>query len=241
MAEAAATAKRPRRVSESDHETQEELLAEAEATLPPPGHARDETRKERADALEAEIDRISNAIVQGTVDASKMAQMDELTGQLDGLDVSNRQPGFEYGWVSKNNYGNNHFQKARMEGWEVVQGDDPEALELRGTDRVTPGGPPDSTRHLGDVILMRISRERYVILQARQRARTMQLHSAADSRLVSLAHSLRDKGVIIRPFDLDAGRASGPGQAYPSGQAAMGRLDRAMRTGELPGLHIQQN
>lgn len=232
-------AERVRKVSASDTDAIAELEEAAHADLPPPGYAREETQKERADKLQRQIEETANLIIQGAVDPSKMEIFDEIANQSAYLQVSNRQSGFEYGWISKNNYGNNHFQKAQLEGWVVVQGDDLEAVELKGTTRLQAGGPPDSTRQLGDVILMRIPEERYIALKAREWARSQQLQTASDSRLQGLAHSLRDKGVIIRPFDINAGAPSGTEQNL-SRQDAMKMLDKGLRAGNLPGMHIKQ-
>jgi hypothetical protein len=134
-------------------------------TLPPNGDARREELKRRSDALRQAADEMAAAAGIESIDPSKLQPENEIAQHFNPathmLDVSKRQPGYEYRWESANPRLNGvAITMAKNLGWELVVGNDPEAREHREV---------DGTRRVGDAILMRIRTERYVSLQARQR------------------------------------------------------------------------
>lgn len=219
---------------QTENMTQEQLDAAAEAAqadLPEAGHERREALKRREDNLQAEVDRMARKMISGTVDPKALEVVNEIAGKTQYLSVSNAQPGKVYAWVSTRAHGH-HIQALKPLGWEVVQGKDPEALELKGQD----GG---TTRQLGDVILMRIDRDRYIVLKAREQARTRQIQQSSAAGLIEMGERHRDKGFIVRPWGMDT--MEGP-EIQPQRlgrKQAMKMVDKALRRGTVPGMIIQ--
>lgn len=220
---------------------QPELEEKAASSLPPAGHQRREDMLKRQDILQAEAERIASQMQAGTVDPRNLEIANEIASRTQYLSVTNADPAFVYGWVSKNRHGQ-HVQAMKQYGWITVQGDDPEALELKGTDRGM-GTMPGTTRELGDVVLMKIPRERYVVLKALEVAKTRQLQKASTAALLDLADKHRKDGFIVRPFRMEDpdGDLSGPEikpRRFTSKKKAMEMIDNALRDGTVPGMEI---
>jgi hypothetical protein len=66
------------------------------------------------------------------------------------MSPSNPKTGYDYCRVFNGNYAY-EISEAKMFGWEVVSGDDPEDIDHK---------MPDGTRQIGDTTLMRISKTR---------------------------------------------------------------------------------
>lgn len=190
---------RPKTIKASDTEAMEAAQQAAAAELPPAGHERDEFMRRRQDQLDMEIERVSEQIVQGTVDASKMEVINEIAAHTQYLSVSNPNPERAYTWVSRNRH-SQHIQLMRSLGWQVIQGHDEEAVELKGAH----GATGDSTRQLGDVILMWMPRDRYVVMRGMQLAQTkshMQAAPLAD--LLDMAQAHRGN-VEVKAYKMDS-------------------------------------
>lgn len=237
-------------VRSNETEKMEDLAEEAHAELPPPGHERREALKQRGENLQQRIEKIGQSIVLNNIDPKMLAIMREIQARTSYLTVSNKKEGFVYAWVSKNNW-NNHRQRLEAVGYEVVQGDDPEAIELKGTSGIAAGtGTPDTTRQLGDVILMRIKEEYYLAQKAREHARTLQMQVASASTLIQMAAPYQHRGISVKA-DPRAAHAMGadlmPGikpRRFSSKRAQMLGLyqdhhfDQAIREGTLPGMEV---
>lgn len=245
--------KQSQRIVRNDEpERMEEMAREAHAELPPPGDARREALRAREESLQERIEKIGQSIVLNNIDPQVLARINEIQARTQYLDVSNRQPGYVYGWQTKNRW-QDHRARAEAIGWEVVQGDDPEAIELKGTDGIAAGtGTPDTTRQLGDVILMRIKEEYYLAQKGREHARTLQMQVASASTLLSMAAPYMDRGIMVKA-DPRAAHAMGADlmprvrpRRFSSKRAQMLGLwnqhhfDQAIREGTLPGLEIEQ-
>lgn len=240
---------RPKTVQSGDLEGQEQAALEAEETLPPAGHARREEVKRRGESLQAEIERQAANLIMGRLDPKALKVHNEIASRTQYMHVSNADPNCKYAWISKNNH-SQHIRALEQQGWRTVQGDDPEALELKGTSGVASGtGTPDSTRQIGDVILMKVPKDVYVALQARKHARTIQLQQSSASDLLSLADRYR-KYVKLRTVEgaPDMGQNfEGPPiqpQRFSSNpaarRAALDKLDAHLRAGDVPGMELQQ-
>src|SRR5579872_6467381 len=123
------------------------------ATLPPAGHARRETLKQRKDNLEQIGEETFKSAEVEAANPDAYAIDRELASHFDELTVSEAHPGYVYIWVNydtpTNMRGKMVREKLAQRGWEIVTGDDPEARELRDV---------TGNRRLGDVILMRIKK-----------------------------------------------------------------------------------
>lgn len=217
----------------TDDVTQEqydEAVQQAEATLPPPGHERREELKEREESLQQQIDRMANKLLSGQLDAKALEIENEIASKTQYLSVANARPEYVYAWVSKNRH-QQHIQALRPLGWEVVQGDDPEAMELKGQD----GG---TTRQLGDVILMRIHRDRYIVIKAKEQAQTRHIQRASAAGLVELGDKYRNKGFIVRPWGMDSMEGPDINPQAMSRKQAMKMVEKHLKAGTVPGMYV---
>lgn len=223
---------RPKITNNSDVEAQAELEAQAAAELPEAGHERREVLKRRQETLEEQIARLSDKMLRGTIDAKELEICNEIASKTQYLAVSGARPDYVYGWISTNRYGQ-HVQAAKAQGWEVVQGDDDEALELKGMD----GG---TTRQLGDVILMKIKKDIYIVLKAQEQAKTRRIQQNSAGTLAEMGDRYRDHGFSVKPYRMDSlqGPEVRPGR-ISTRHAAMQQLDTHLRNGSVPGMEIQ--
>lgn len=222
---------RPKTVGESDIQAQEELMEQAVETLPEPGHERREVLKRRQATLEEQIARLSEKMLHGTIDAKELEIVNEIASKTQFLAVSGAQSDYVYAWVSKNRY-SQHIQSAKAQGWETVQGNDPEALELKGMDGST-------TRQLGDVILMRIKKDIYIVLKAQEQAKTKRIQQNSASTLVDLGDKYSRYGFSVRPHGMNS--FEGPeirSRRLSSHSTAIQQLDADLRAGTLPGYEL---
>lgn len=241
-------AEKPKTVRASDTEAQEEAAEKAHAELPPAGHERREVLKRRDDALQRAIEANAAKIIMGKLDANMLELDNDISSRISYMNVTNADPNYKYAWISKNNYGT-HIRRLELLGWRKVQGDDPECLELKGSEGSRAGtGTPDTTRQNGDVILMKIPLDRYIAIQAREHARTIQLHQSSASELLSLADRYR-KFVKLRTVEGAENMGEnfeGPPiqprqfSANPyARRAALEKLDQHLRAGNVPGMEMR--
>ena len=201
-----------------------------EPTLPPAGDARRDELKRRDDALaEAAETRAAEAGVSAVNPAAFRVESD-LAQHFNELDVTAQDPAYAYCWVNSGHF--MRFVKMKLaQGWEVVQGDMPEAIELKGMGA-------DTTRRLGDVILMRIQKDRKLLLDRQERAHRRAVESGVTSTLDELGEKYRDKGVIIHT-NMDA---ANPRLLKTMAQRAQARsiagrtTDHLIREGRMPGV-----
>ena len=224
-------ATKPHTVNASDTAKQEELAKAAAASLPEEGHARREAIKRREETLEMQIARLSDKILNGTIDAKELEIVNEIANKTQFLNVSGAKPGYVYSWASKNRHGQ-HIQALKNLGWETVQGDDPEALELKGMD----GG---TTRQLGDVMLMRIKQDIYIVLKAQEQAKTRRTQQNSASTLIELGDRYRDKGFSVRPHEMDTFDGPPIRSNRLTSKRSSQSLDSQLRNGTVPGMEIR--
>lgn len=222
---------RPKQVDSSDTEAQEQLAQQAAQELPEPGHERREALKRREATLEQQIARLSEKILRGSIDTKELEIVNELASKTQYLSVSGARPEFVYSWVSKNRHGQ-HIQTLKAQGWETVQGDDPEALELKGMDGST-------TRQLGDVILMRIKKDIYIVLKAQEQVKTRRQQQNSASTLAEMGDKYRSLGFNVSPYKMNS--LAGPdihSHRLSRGGTALQQLDAQLRDGTVPGMEI---
>jgi len=176
--------------------TAEQAVNATADPLPPPGFARDEEKRRRAEALRAAADVLDPD--HGTVDPSVFDVENEIgqyadAGQgLDGSEVSGALDEYVYHWEQAdihNKWGGVWVTQAKSIGWEVVSGSMPEANERRYV---------DGTRRWGDTILMRIQRERYERLQLADRRRRLARSEGVSAAV--LEHAER-AGVVVHDLE----------------------------------------
>lgn len=158
--------------------------------LPEKGHARRELLKRRQADLE---ELAETGVEQGllpeayAIDESKLDpnNMDnEVRRNLVNLEyVSKRDSAYEYCWIEPTN--NMLFTMARNMGWEVVSGEMKEAWEHRDV---------NGYRRLGDVILMRIRKDRYLALKRAEERKVAAQEAAVTERLEELGQRFSRHG-----------------------------------------------
>jgi hypothetical protein len=216
--------------------TQEERDAKAEvvnAELPAEGHAKREAQKAMQYTLEQQAEMMAGQMMAGTVDPAALEIANEIASRVQYLDVTGQQADRVYKWASISRGSNGqHVQRAKISGWEVVQGNDPEARELLNTDGST-------TRCLGDLLLMWMPRDRWVVMKAQSIVRQRRRDGASAAGLIELAHQYRDKGFMVRPHGMES--LEGPAienDRFSRNPAATQMIDAGLRKGNL-GLNKQ--
>lgn len=197
----------------------------ADATQLPAGHARDEQIKINADANAERIEQA--AATQGAINPAAFAPDREILAHTDGLEVSNQQPGFVYAWKLFDNPKSNvgyWVNQAKIQGWQVVCGDMPEAKEHE-----IAGG----MRKIGDCVLMRIPADRHAAILRHEEQLAADRANAVHSNLMELGKA---RGVTVKVID---GANTDPALLKEMDNRARGYLaaeqkyDRALREGSL--------
>ncbi len=121
----------------------------------------------------------------------------------------------------------------KAQGWEVVQGDMREAKEYKAE---------DSTRRVGDTLLMRMRRDYYAKLEAAQREVVRRQEQGVASELEALGLKYGGRGIKVHTSP-DAQFASKRGmmdtlEKRAARQAAMKGIDKRLRKGNVPGMPI---
>lgn len=196
--------------------------------LPPAGHERDELLKVREDALQEQAEIRAAQGEREAIDPAKVRVESELAQYFDELDVAGRDPAFAYCWVPTHTYGR-FVQQKLYKGWEMVQGEMPEARALKHT---------DTTRKLGDVVLMRIPKARKELLDKREEFKRFQQEEGVSAQLAELAEQHDTQ--IIQGGDLDPGHLRRM-QAQSHARNRAGRaVDKWIRQGRMPGMVMPQ-
>lgn len=161
--------------------------------LPPPGDARREELKRREDTLQEAAERLSDEQELDTIDPSKLEVDREFAQHWDPatasiLTVSNPQPGWEYTWQNAVNQSGLQVMMKKTDGWQVVSGSDPESREHKHA---------DGTRRIGDVLLMKIRKERKDQLDRRDEIRRERVQRGVTKELEDMGERMRGKGVRV--------------------------------------------
>lgn len=203
----------------------------------PAGDERREAEAQVADELAEQID----AMPEGAkIDPRAFKVENELAQHFNILDVSNGDLMLKYRWVYSGQHGL-QIKMALADGWQVVQGDDPEAIELKGIGA-------DTTRRLGDVILMKIPRDKYVMIQRREARKREAQEQAVSSRFEEIIAPYRRRGygatAIVNGVDVMTGAPIDSKRLDFMHNRAMARaagdkmLDAAIRDGSMPGVPV---
>lgn len=197
----------------------------ADATQLPAGHARDEQIKINADANAERIEQAAQT--SGAINPAAFAPDREILAHTDGLEVSNKQPGFVYSWKLFDNPKSNvgyWVNQAKIQGWQVVCGDMPEAKEHE-----IAGG----MRKIGDCVLMRIPADRHAAIMRHEEQLAADRANAVHSNLMELGKA---RGVTVKVID---GANTDPALLQQMDARSRGYLaaeqkyDRALREGSL--------
>jgi hypothetical protein len=200
-------------------------------TWPPAGDARREAQKARADARAEAAEAAGSEV--GVIDRAKFKIDPEIAQHFNAqneLDVSQADPLYVYKW-EQSGFNGRFIRMSVAQGWEVVQGDDREALEHMGT-------AGDTTRRVADTILIRCRIDRYAIIEKRRRERQQAHESTSMGALQDLRERYPQLGISI----YETGGTMPPhiqtrmmNQAHAR-QLAHQQMDERLRTGRVPGM-----
>ena len=201
----------------------------------PAGDARREAQARAADQLAEAAE--ARGIEGGAIDPKKFVIENEIAQHFNELEVTNAQPEYEYCWVHSGQHGRfimmKMSERVKINGevmpvWEVVQGDMPEARELKGQ-------MADTTRRLGDVILMRARKECALRVRQWREQRRLAMFEGSTTELMEMGERHRHRGVVIRT-DFGPDQLEMMGRRAMMRQQAVGMVDKMIRTGSVPGL-----
>lgn len=204
-----------------------------------PGVQRVEAAVKRAEELIRQSQEILDEIgVQGA-DASALQierEVRQALNEFNEVYVSHAQSEFAYAWIYRdpgNQFGGRYVRKMQALGWEVVQGDNPEAQEHRFV---------DGTRVVSDCVLMRIRIDRKMMLDKRDRL----LREAQQEGIVSRVHELAERagtrvydklpGFVEEALSSQADQRRASAQRAFHRMNASGKVDRMLKTGTIPGV-----
>lgn len=218
------------------------------------GHKRDEAKRIVTDQLEEEIETRSEKLGIEAIDESKFNQQDnEILGQfqpdefgIGRIPIKNAQPGFRYAFLKMpgtcresdtKNATRQMVDLSHWHGYQFVQGDDPEAVNLKGNDAAETG----TMRGVGDTCLARISEEAFQRMDRRMRHKQARDGAIEDNQVVFAqkrgldrnfhvgAGDLRQDPVLARGFTAE--------QATPTTMRATSTFTEGdMHRGSIPGL-----
>lgn len=202
-------------------------------TLPPPGYKRDEEMARRDDALAEAADELSSSLEVEAIDPEKLRVENEIAQHFDPattmLNVSNIDEAFMYCWVYSGMHGLMVTQK-QIEGWVVVQGDDDEALEHKGIGA-------DTTRRVGDTLLMKIPKDRFLVLEKRRREQANRFNQQQTSLSEKAENLARKFNIPIYNADeVDARTLKRMMNTAQARKTAGKNVDKLIRQGRMPGV-----
>lgn len=228
----------PKVVSKEEAErTKEEAERTQSAYENPPGYARDEEKRKRADALEEAMDKLTDEHSDGQdvhkVDPAALEEDREIQYALqrDGLEITDAQSDRRYAWVNFVNQNGAQVWRHKALGFRYVRRDDPECRDERMD--------AEGFRKVGDVVLMWLPQQRAEELRKQHLVKRLRRKfggvdtSAIDAVINKYPNALK------RREDLEQGLASGNGEALQKAgarQTAMGQLDKMVREGTVPGI-----
>ena len=196
--------------------------------LPPAGHEQREVLKQREDTLaeQAAATTSDEGHSVGSIDPASFDEDIEILASFDGLEVSNKQPGFVYKWVRYDSQYNIGYwvNHAKVTKWQVVCGDMPEAKEHE-----IAGG----MRKIGDCVLMRIPERFKAALDKREQLDNEHRRAAADSGLQELGKS---KGIIVKTTETDPDLLRRMSAQHRGTMAATAQYTQALKDGTIVGL-----
>jgi hypothetical protein len=203
-------------------------------SLPPAGDERREELKRRADDLEEVAE--STLPEMGAIDSAKLKVENEIAQLFDSrhrLKITGLQKGYVYKLCSVRQDGQ-QIDDAKMEGWDIVQGDMPEAIERKGI-----GG--DTTRHFGDCVLLRMRKDHWIAVQKRRKQLKSRLRESIVGPLTELGRiTERRFGKNLVHTDLNDPIFKRAVEAGVAAALADRKFDKHLRDGTVPGMEIPE-
>ena len=200
---------------------------QTEPNLPAAGYERNEELKRREDNLQEQAETRASEVEVGAGSILDVKVENELASRFDELEVQGALPEYAYSWTPTHTTGR-FVQQKLYKGWVIVQGEMPEAAALKGT---------DTTRKLGDVILMRIHKDKKAVIDRREEMKKIQQEEGVTSLLQELAERANTQiyeGDNISPDMLQRMQRRSEAQTRASKMK-----DRWIKEGRVPGLALR--
>lgn len=201
--------------------------------LAPPGAAQREQLAERHDTLQQQAEEmpVEHFTIQNPNVFAPERELQDLIQTRDALTVTNPQPGYAYSWVFTGLQGQMIWAK-KAKQWETVQGNDPESREYLYN---------DTSRRIGDVMLMRLPLDLYLLEQQEAEKKTQKIEESITSDLYTLEAKSGGR------FKVHADQETNPylpemksgAQSHGAKQVAMKHLDGQIRRGTVPGVPVK--
>lgn len=207
--------------------------------LPPAGDARREELLRRADELEQEAAAVTSELNAMNPKALKVEReiAQHIMGDFNELSVPNADPAFAYCWVYNDpsrRLGNRWILGKKSEGWEIVYHDQEDAKGLEHARHA------DGSIVIGDVTLMRLSLDRFLLLERKRRAHQKAVESGITSELEEMADKYAGSGVVVRtPENMPPDMLKRMAGSVAARQMAGQRFDKMIRTGTVPGAQVK--
>lgn len=204
-------------------------VASPDGALPPAGFSRDEVLLARLDKLERMIQEKSDEGI-GAINPRALEIDRELAQSIidmDYMQVSNPVKGKRYMWAATGGNGR-YVTQAKSQGWKVAQGEDRECIENRWV---------DSTRVVGDVVLMWTTEDNWQRLQRIDRLVRERQANGATTALEELAEQVKERGIIIQTAPNDQMLRNMATRALAR-EAATRQFGGMVRAGRVPGMMI---
>lgn len=204
---------------------------ESAEQLPAAGYERQEILKEREDVLQEAGETLADKQELQAINPRAFEVENELAYYFDELEVVGKQADYCYAWVLSAQNGR-HVQQKLYLGWEVVQGNSPEAAGLKGT---------DTTRRLGDVILMRIHKDRKRLVDMREDYKRRQQEEGVVGNLRDIGDRYARYGARITIANgAEASQVGRLAAQQAASQIADRQTDQWLREGRMPGAVMPQ-
>ena len=219
--------------------------------LPPAGYQRDEVLKQRTDNLQQQGEIKANQEQRFAIDPNKMAPIREIRHSMSALDVTDKVKGYEYCWVNFKTPNDtpglciqqkqasqvyNYETKSWEAVWQIVHGNMPECASRKGVGA-------DTTRRLGDVMLMRAKKSAYDALKEHQAGQGKRLIQADEATLMDMGEKANSKsggGITIHPQGHPAFMSSrGTSQGVVNQAPSQDELNWQLKSGRLPGAGME--
>lgn len=201
----------------------------------PPGDARREAAAQATDDLAEQAE--ARGVDGGAINPKAFRVENELAQHFNILEVTNQDPAYRYAWV----YLGQHGLQIKMklaDGWEVVQGDMEEAVELKGIGT-------DTTRKLGDVMLMRCRVDRFVANWRREKVKRHRQEEGVAGRFAEIlgpyhkkygATAIVDGKDVMTGETVDARRLDHMWKRSQAVAAGSKIMDGMLRDGRMPAV-----
>lgn len=181
-------------------EEKKRIIKAGDGALPPPGDERRDELKRREDMLQGFAEKLSAEQEVHAIDPKALEVDRELAQHFDPvslsmLRVTNMQPGWEYTWQNAVNQSGLQVMMKKYDGWQVVSGSDPEAIEHKTA---------DGTRRIGDVLLMKIPTDRKHQLDRRDELRRERVQRGVSAELEDLGRKMQGRGLRVHTPNTDS-------------------------------------